>query len=324
MLRKSMSVPDVTNPRGGRFASLALRVAAVLLLFPSPSKGAAVPLGGAGQFAVFHLGCGTGSDAIGDLTVNTGTVVGDVGIGGGPTLGAEPHGFGKFQKGSIDGRLVVDQNAAFDVVSKNFTLTGGAVSGQDLRSAVDDAIAAQASAAALGETALGNFTGGGLAAGVYQAASFDLNKTTLTITGGASDRFILNISGEFDFHQSQIVLQGGITANNVLFNVLGPGDPVTVGHGKSVFLGDLLAVDRSIIVSELGVDSAPGAGPGNPGFGGRIIGGLCMDLIVHSGAQVTGPAECPPGDLSCCDPATDISCCCNSTEECRPGLPFCG
>ena len=94
--------------------------------------------------------------------------------------------------------------------------------------------------------------------------------------------------------------------------------------GKSVFLEDLLAVDRSIIVSELGVDSAPGAGPGNPGFGGRIIGGLCMDLIVHSGAQVTGPAECPPGDLSCCDPATDISCCCNSTEECRPGLPFCG
>src|SRR5947208_1740877 len=83
-MRVDLSVPDVTNPRGGRFASLALRVAAVLLLFPSPSKGAAVPLAGAGQFAVFHLGCGTGSDAIGDLTVNTGTVVGDVGIGSVP------------------------------------------------------------------------------------------------------------------------------------------------------------------------------------------------------------------------------------------------
>lgn len=323
MLRKSMVVPRVTDPRGRRFASLALHVATVFLLFPSPSKGDAVPLGGSRHFAVFHLGCGTGSGAMGDLTVNTGTVAGDVGIGAGPTLGTEPHGFGKFQKGFIDGRLLVDQNAAFNIVSKNFTVTGGAVSGQDLRSAVDDAIAAQASAAALGGTTLGNFTGGSLAAGVYQAASFDLNKTTLTITGGASDRFILNVSGEFDFHQSQIVLQGGITANNVLFNVLGPGDPVTVGHGKSVFLGDLLAVDRSIIVSELGVDSPAGAGPGNPGFGGRIIGGLCMDLIVHSGAQVTPPAECSPGDLTCCDPATDPLCCCTPFDECPPGIRFC-
>lgn len=323
MLPKSMSVPVVMGQRRGRFASLALRVAAVLLLFPSPSKGDAVPLAGAGQFAVFHLGCGT-SGTIGDLTVNTGTVAGDVGIGGGPTLGTEPHGFGKFQKGSIDGRLLVDQNAAFNVVSKNFTVTGGTVSGQDLRSAVDDALAAQASAAALGGTALGNFTGGSLAAGVYQAASFDLNKTTLTITGGASERFILNVSGEFDFHQSEIVLQGGITADNVLFNVLGSGDPVTVGHGKSVFLGDLLAADRSIIISELGVDSPPGAGPGNPGFGGRMIGGLCLDLIVHSGAQVTPPAECAPGDLTCCDPASDVQCCCPSFGQCRPGIPICG
>src|SRR5439155_17631627 len=98
MLRKSMSVPDVTNPRGGRFASLALRVAAVLLLFPSPSKGAAVPLAGAGQFAVFHLGCGTGSDAIGDLTVNTGTVVGDVGIGSVPPSAPNPTASGSSRR----------------------------------------------------------------------------------------------------------------------------------------------------------------------------------------------------------------------------------
>jgi Ice-binding-like len=88
-------------------------------------------------------------------------------------------------------------------------VTGGTVSGQDLRSAVDDAMAAQASAAALGGTALGNFTGGSLAAGVYEADSFDLNKTTLTITGGASDRFILNVNGEFDFHQARSCCRAG-------------------------------------------------------------------------------------------------------------------
>jgi hypothetical protein len=241
-------------------------------------------------------------------------VVGDVGIGGGPTLGAEPHGFGKFQKGSIDGALLVDVNATSSVVAKNFTVSGG-TSAADLRPAVDDAIAASAAAAALPGVAVGDVTGGTLSAGVYNATSVDLNKTTFTVTGDPSQTFVLNVSGGFDVHQSEIVLEGGITASNVLFNVVGTGDVVTVGHSATVFLGDLLAVDRSIVVSELGVDSAPSAGPGNPGFLGRIIGGQCTDLIVHSGAEVTAPEQggaCTPSDGVCTD---SDECCSGSCSE---------
>jgi len=283
---------EFKQKRGGRrFASWCLLVVTIGLLSPSVINGDGVPLGAAGQFAVLHLGCGSAS--LGQLKVNTGTIAGDVGIGGGATGGSQPFGFGKFQKGSIGGALVVDLNATSSVVDKNFTVTNG-VSGLDLQPAIDDAIAAGAAAAALGGTELGGFTGGTLAAGVYHATGFDLNKTSLTITGGPSQHFVLNVSGAFDFHQSEIILEGGITADNVLFNVLGAGDVVTVGHSDSIFLGDLLAVDREIIISELGVGSPPGAGPDNPGFLGRIIGGQCTDLILHSGAQVTRPAIQPP------------------------------
>lgn len=275
-----------------RHAPWRLFVVTVFLAFPSSIRGDAILPGGAGQFAVLHLGCGDG--AHGQLKVNTGTVTGDVGIGAGATGAAQPFGFGKFQKGFIGGMLVVDANASSSVVDKNFTVTGGVVAGQDLQLAVDEAIAASVAAGALPATELGTLTGGSLAAGVYHADAVDLNKTSLTITGGPFARLILNVSGPFDFHQSEIALQGGITAGNVLFNVLGTGDVVTVGHSDSIFLGDLLAVDREIIVSELGVGSSPGAGPGNPGFLGRIVGGRCTDLILHSGAQVTRPAIQPP------------------------------
>ena len=285
--------PLMVVARGARrLAPWCLLVVTVFLASSSPIKGDAILLGGAGQFAVLHLGCGDGPH--GQLKVNTGTIAGDVGIAAGATGASQPFGFGKFQKGFIAGMLVVDSNASSSVVDKNFTVTAGVFSGQDLRFAVDDAISASAAAAALPAIELGIFTGGSLMAGVYHADAFDLNKTTLTITGGPFERLILNVSGPFDFHQSEIVLQGGITADNVLFNVLGTGDVVTVGHSESIFLGDLLAVEREIIVSELGVGSPPGAGPGNAGFLGRIIGGQCTDLILHSGAQATRPATHPP------------------------------
>jgi hypothetical protein len=288
-------------------------MATAVLSFPLAMIADAVGLGNAGPFAVLHLGCGSGSH--GQLKVNTGTVAaGDVGIGAGATGATDPFGFGKFQKGSIDGALLVDVNATSSVVAKNFTVSGG-TSAADLRPAVDDAIAASAAAAALPGVAVGDVTGGTLSAGVYNATSVDLNKTTFTVTGDPSQTFVLNVSGGFDVHQSEIVLEGGITASNVLFNVVGTGDVVTVGHSATVFLGDLLAVDRSIVVSELGVDSAPSAGPGNPGFLGRIIGGQCTDLIVHSGAEVTAPEQggaCTPSDGVCTD---SDECCSGSCSE---------
>ena len=51
--------------------------------------------------------------------------------------------------------------------------------------------------------------------------AININGKTLTITGGANDYFIFNVGGAFIATDSSILLSGGITADHVLFNVLG-------------------------------------------------------------------------------------------------------
>ena len=187
---------------------------------------------------------------------------------------------------------------------------------------MSDAVTRSAFYAALPGTSLGaydlgagNFT---LAAGVYNATDFSFNHTILTITGGATDSFVLNDSGGFDFSQATIVLSGGITANNVLFNVTGTGAGVTVQKSNSTFQGTLLGVSRDITLLDIGAGTAAGVGAGadgiwgtaddNFGFNGRVIGALScpslcttpgitqtadgLQLIIHSGAEVNFPS--PP------------------------------
>jgi hypothetical protein len=69
---------------------------------------------------------------------------------------------------------------------------------------------------------------------------------TLTLSGSASDVFILNVSRNFSLgSQSKIVLSGGLAWDDVLFNVKGKGSNISLGAG-STLNGILMGTQRLV------------------------------------------------------------------------------
>jgi hypothetical protein len=69
---------------------------------------------------------------------------------------------------------------------------------------------------------------------------------TLTLQGTAGTAFIINIRNQFSLsHSAKIVLSGGLTPEDVVFNVLGSGCDVVI-RGQSEFTGTLQAVYRTV------------------------------------------------------------------------------
>ncbi len=302
---------------------------ATLLCVLSPTLAWAdtIDLGAANAYTVFGLGSTQSVGSSDSLTINEAEVYGDIAVGA-DTASGTASGSGTFQKGFIQGSLFVDgatTPASYSIVNKNFTVAGtvfGTTPANpgnnpdstgtgtfNLNTAVQAAIDRSAFYAGLpGQVALGNFALNSanttLLAGTYSATGFSMNSgSILTISGGPGDIFVLNDSGDFNFAKSFIVLTGGITSSNVLFNVTGTGTAANVSGNNSIFFGTVLAVNRSIIIDALGTGSAPGVSLGpdglagtaddNPGFEGRVIGALStsstvLSIDVHSGAEING------------------------------------
>jgi hypothetical protein len=260
----------------------AMAVAAALVA-PLKTHAVSVNLGAAGDFTILALEGGT-------LSINSATsIIGDVGVGKNVTTS-------QYQKvDNEDGNILVHStalasfNANFNTANVVFTTghgiqTGAAVDTK-LQDANTDALNAAATYAALipavsSANDLGSpndisisVTGGG-GQNVYRLGDANFNSDTLTINGGSSDTFIFDVTGNFDFSQSQIVLNG-VTPDQVLFNFLtGSSGHVDVNKDTTVFNGTILAPDAPIIYH-------------NPAtFTGRIIG---SDITLHSDFNITGP-----------------------------------
>jgi hypothetical protein len=298
------------------------------------ANGASIDLGNAGSYTIFGLGSTVGIGSADTLTGNTAEIYGSVAAGA-DTTNSTATGNATLQKGFITGNLYVDgpvTPASYSIVNKNFTI-GGTVFGTtpanpgnnpdsvgtgtfNLVPAVQDTVTRSAFYAGVGgQTSLGNVNLNSanltLNAGNYSATDFLMNSgAILTINGSASDTFVLNDSGGFDFTKSFIVLTGGITADNVLFNVTGTGTTAGVSGDNSIFYGTLLAVSRNINIQgigsqngfvqgvSVGPDGIPGTADDNPGYEGRVIGALStssttLNLDVYSGAEVNGPVPEP-------------------------------
>lgn len=79
----------------------------------------------------------------------------------------------------------------------------------------------------------------------------NLNKT-LTIAGGSGDAFVFNVPDGQTIALSgggQIVLTGGVTPDNILFNVMGSHGGGLTFTGDSDTVGTFLGLDRAITVS---------------------------------------------------------------------------
>ena len=155
-----------------------------------------------------------------------------------------------------------------------------------------DAINASAAASALTPTSaltqinLSN-TNVTLTAGVYNLTAFQLNHATLTLSG--SGNFVFNISSSFVLSTGDVLLAGGATEQNVLFNYTGTSNVAFSGGGNSSELhGVILALNAPIqlspglvvgevisgknisIVSGAMVEGVPGNGGGGGGGEGNV------------------------------------------------------
>jgi choice-of-anchor A domain-containing protein len=115
-----------------------------------------------------------------------------------------------------------------------------------------------------------------LDAGVYNLTNLRLNRSTLTLSG--SGTFVFNISSAFALNSARVLLAGGATEANVLFNYTGTSDVTLSGRRRgSVLHGIILALNAK-------VNLAPGL------VVGEIISGSDMSLSSGTIIQTLAPS----------------------------------
>ena len=163
--------------------------------------------------------------------------------------------------GSIRG-AAVSQSSGSMVKSSTFGITGGTFNNRDahLSQGASDAIAASNFAAGLSASGGGypttinqntslSLSGAANQTVVLQLSDFVLSGTAaLTLQGTATTTYIINVTNKFSLSGSSIVqLSGGLTADNVLFNVRNSGDATM--SSSAVVNGIVLATGRTMKMS---------------------------------------------------------------------------
>lgn len=244
-------------------------VAVLVLALHITAQADPLSLGPASGFAVL---------GISSVTINNSdhfAVRGNVGVGGGN---------GSLQKAGVDGDVFIANGANPGISGKDFIVSGSINRGADLSSAINAAIGASRNAAGLTPTqTFTNITSDLTIVGrggqnVISVNSIDLNGANLTLSGGANDVFVINITGDFQLSHAQIVLNG-VSLNNVLFNVIGTGSTVDFHKEDTAVFGTVLAPNRDMIVDNAGLV-----------VHGAII---ANNITIHSGGQVVGANPVP-------------------------------
>jgi len=171
------------------------------------------------------------------VMTNHAHVAGNVGVG--------DSGLARGQNSNVDGTVFVGTSASTQF-GTGFIATGGVVT-QDLSQVVSDANGASGFYQQLNPTrtftdvknSLTLVGNGGI--NVIRVRNFDYQRDTLTLRGGANDYFVFNIRGDFSFRNSTMRLQGGLTADHVLFNITTTGATVDIRNARSAIFGTILA-----------------------------------------------------------------------------------
>lgn len=253
----SAHMKSIFSPISLRTALLAALVMVVSQLSTQASLlssgvvlGASDQVGGS-RWAVFTLGSG-----VNDVnTLSSGANIwGDVAFAGSGKSNLSGTG-------SIRGDVVSHSGGSM-VKSSTFGITGSVVNtgrNTDLENGANDAINASNFAVGLSasvgypttinqNTSL-SLSGGANQTVVLQLTDFVLSGTAaLTLQGTATTTYIVNVTNKFSLSGSSIVqLSGGLTADNVLFNVRNSGDATM--SSSSVLNGIVLATGRTMKMS---------------------------------------------------------------------------
>jgi hypothetical protein len=245
-----------------------------------------IPLGDAANYAVLYEGNG------GSLQITNVTTNGNVGVGG--TGAVQFSG-----PGTISGKLDFSAgntgqysstnpgNQGPSSVNYNVSAVSSALSTvNSLNSSLNVAgtsehinLSGSGQSLTVNESAGTLRTINGITYSVFTVSSFIFNNgTTLTINGNGSDDPVV-----FDFSSSAqfggtIDLTGGLTADQVLFNITGSNTLQINANGATEY-GDFLDPNGTIQVSHSVVD-------------GRILGGH-SSMQIASGDTVTAPTAMP-------------------------------
>jgi choice-of-anchor A domain-containing protein len=267
---------------------LAIAVASLCLGLAPSAFAVPVDLGGAADYAVLGEG-GSGSFSVEKVYQSDTVINGNVGMGPYTSLN-------HYVDATINGRFDFDlTDSAAQVATQT---TGAAISGGvhqiDLSGIVKDARDASSTAAGYaptqtystlseGQTITGN---GGL--NVIRITGDVTLKTSLTLSGSASDQFIFQFTSGTSAGHDVLNLSGmtmvlnGVLPDNILWNLTGLGGDVNISSGSVVF-GNFLAPDRNLTSDHGNIE-------------GRIIAGGNGGLLnIHSGSQITAPTTVPDG-----------------------------
>ncbi len=274
-------------------AGLSVVAVAVSLALPAAAH-AAFSLGGGYNYAVLFEGGGGN-----DLQFNNGTISGNIGIGG----------TGSLQLSGGAANTIIDGNVLFagpvshtGTAGTDFTMTAGhSFIGNDPNVQPDlnyvNSLNATLGAEAGTPLAISIPNGGnqtvnassGLLDGtgnrVFTVSSMSfVNGATLTINGSASDYVVLNFGFNLSFGGT-INLTGGISSDQVLFNIVGGsgltgGPTLTISSNGATERGTFLDPNGTIQINHSVLD-------------GRLFGGDTHNEAIVSGASIFAPVPEP-------------------------------
>ena len=203
--------------------------------------------------------------------------------------------------GGIDGDVCIGPNGNLSITGAQFVTgnvrlasgatlrktgpgsIGGVLRDQDLDEEITDAMSAATDAAALPCTQMfaslnaSQVIVGAGGENVLCVGDVILNGgRVVTLSGGASDTFIVNVTGRFALTGASKIVASGVPPSAVLYNIIGNGPAVALS-GMASIDGTILAVERDIALTPAIVN-------------GEVIGGQKMSIT--SNASVRCPS-CP-------------------------------
>jgi Ice-binding-like len=208
------------------------------------------------RWGAFSLGGGVSTTDTIDDFVGTTDIYGDVGVAGDGNITMTGNA-------TIHGDLYYHQPGKL-TLKGNASITGAthhdAASDSMLDNGVTEAMNTAAHAFALPATRpnmniqlSGNqnltLTGAPGETVVLKLTNFIITSGTLTLQGSANTNFVINVSNQFSLtSHAQIILSGGVSWDDVLFNVVGNGSTATLS-GQSTLNGVLMATNRTVDLS---------------------------------------------------------------------------
>src|SRR5947208_569887 len=217
------------------------------------------------EWAIYVYGAGTASSRFNALDISAPPNATGLQVDGNIALA------GVYSTLTVSGRTSIngdryEQTTSTESIHSTGTITGSRFSSSTINSQLNSGVSGVASLQNVSNTAAGltatagsptsiNLQGQTLPpisnnpfAGKYvmNLSNFVLGGgSTLTLNGAAGSAFVLNITGKLDIGGgSKVLLTGGLTVSDVLFNVRGNNSTFSIG-GDSVFNGTLLAYNSS-------------------------------------------------------------------------------